>query len=142
MKRKCTGQALLAGCASLASLAHAQTPAAAASAMGGQMMSLVISTAAVIALIAGAAWLLKRMAPSHYSSTGALRVVAGAAVGPRERVVVVEIGMTWLVLGVAPGSVNVLHQLPRAEAPAAVVCPPHKTATFAQWLARMSGRPQ
>ena len=142
MKLIVTGKILLPGCGCLASLAHAQTPAAATSAVGGQMMSLVISTAAVIALIAGAAWLLKRMAPRHYSSTGTLRVVAGAAVGPRERVVVVEIGMTWLVLGVAPGNVNVLHQLPRAEAPAAAVAATHTPAAFAQWLARVTGKPQ
>ncbi len=62
-----------------------------------------------------------------------LRVIAGAAVGQRERVVVVEVGSTWLVLGVAPGSVTALHQMPHIalDAPAA---PNAVTPPFAQWL--------
>ncbi|MNN99031.1 Flagellar protein FliO [compost metagenome] len=40
--------------------------------------------------------------------------------GPRERVVIVEVADTWLVLGVAPGQVSKLHELP---APAAEVAP-------------------
>jgi flagellar protein FliO/FliZ len=34
-------------------------------------------------------------------------------VGPKERVVVVEVGETWLVVGVAPGQVTALHNMPR-----------------------------
>jgi flagellar protein FliO/FliZ len=42
-------------------------------------------------------------------------------VGQRERVVVVEVGATWLVLGVTSNQVNTLHSLPAqaAAAPAA-----------------------
>ena len=66
-----------------------------------------------------------------------LRVVAGTAVGQRERVVVVEIGASWLVLGVAAGGVNLLQQMPRAEMPAttgAAGANAQPTAAFASWL--------
>jgi flagellar protein FliO/FliZ len=43
-----------------------------------------------------------------------LRVVASAPVGPRESVVVVELGEEWLVLGVAPGNVRLLQTRPRS----------------------------
>ena len=45
-------------------------------------------------------------------------------VGQRERVVVVEIGNTWLVLGIAAGQVRALHTMPAenlSEAEAAPV---------------------
>jgi flagellar protein FliO/FliZ len=42
-------------------------------------------------------------------------VVSSASVGTRERVVVVEVGESWLVVGVAPGSVNALMTLPKGE---------------------------
>ena len=74
MTRRSAGKVLLLGSGCIVSLACAQTPAAATGAAGGPVMSLVISTAAVIALIVGAAWLLKRMAPR-----------ADALVGPRAR---------------------------------------------------------
>ena len=121
-----------------AELARAEESAPAASgALTGPLLSLVLGMAVVLAVIAAAAWLLKRLAPRNYSNAGVLRVIAGAAVGQRERVVVVEIGATWLVLGVTPGSVNALHQLPRltgAEPAAATAGEPR---AFAAWFKHM-----
>lgn len=65
----------------------------------------------VLALIAGITWLLKRFALIPTTATGTLKVVAATGVGQRERVVVVEIDNTWLVLGVAPGHVYKLHTM-------------------------------
>ena len=42
-------------------------------------------------------------------------MIGGVALGPKERLVLVEIGETWLVLGVAPGQVNTLHTLAKPE---------------------------
>ena len=65
----------------------------------------------VLALIGGITWLLKRFSLIPAGSAGTVKVVAATAVGQRERVVVVEIANTWLVLGVAPGRINTLHTL-------------------------------
>lgn len=65
----------------------------------------------VLAIIGGITWLLKRFALIPTTATGTLKVVAATGVGQRERVVVVEIDNTWLVLGVAPGRVNKLHTM-------------------------------
>ncbi len=142
------GMAPLASAATTAATTAAATATTTAAPVGpvaGQMTSLVISTLVVVALIVAAAWLLKRFAPRHYTRNDTLRVVAGAAVGQRERVVVVEIGATWLVLGVAPGQVNLLHNLPRSEAPAPegeAATGAHKPRTFAHWLAAVSRKIQ
>jgi flagellar protein FliO/FliZ len=49
---------------------------------------------------------------------GALRVLASASVGQRERVVLIEVGEEQLLIGVAPGNVRALHALQRpVEAP-------------------------
>ena len=42
-------------------------------------------------------------------------VIGGSAVGQRERVVLVEVADTWLVIGVAPGHVTALHSMPKGE---------------------------
>jgi flagellar protein FliO/FliZ len=140
MKRCIVHLVAATGITGIASLAGAATTNPSASPVTGQMMSLMVSTLVVVAIIVAAAWLLKRMAPNRYSRGDMLRVVAGAAVGQRERVVVVEIGATWLVLGVAPGHVNVLHQLPRTEQPAEVENAVNKPRTFAQWLTVVTGK--
>jgi flagellar protein FliO/FliZ len=114
--------------------AHAFAQQAATGAVTGQLVSLVVGMAAVLGVIAGAAWILKRVAPRTYGSASVLRVVAGTAVGQRERVVVVEVGSTWLVLGVAPGSVNALHQMPSVALDAQPVASTVANTQFAHWL--------
>jgi len=66
----------------------------------------------VLALVIGLGWLLKRMPGSGFRPAEGLRVVASLTVGAKERVVVVEVNGTQLLLGVTAGGINTLHQLP------------------------------
>ncbi|HSP58483.1 MAG TPA: flagellar biosynthetic protein FliO [Halomonas sp.] len=76
----------------------------------------------IVVIILVATALLRRWGLPHQRQGHLLRVVASTAVGTKERVVVVEVENTWLVLGVGGGQVNKLHELdapPPAEAPRA-----------------------
>ena len=101
----------------------------------GGMLQFAFGLALVLGLIVAAGWLMKRFSIGP-SASGLVKVVAGAAVGQRERVVVVEVGDTWMVLGVAPGRVSSLHTMPRSET--AVVhqqlAPTGAHEGFAMWL--------
>jgi flagellar protein FliO/FliZ len=77
------------------------------------MLQVLFGLGLVLAAIAGTAWLLKKLAPGQVAGSGAVRVVGGVAVGPKERVVLVDVGETRLVLGVAPGHVSTLLEMPR-----------------------------
>ncbi len=65
----------------------------------------------VLIIILGLAWVLKRFSLVPGTANGTMKLVAATGVGQRERVVIVEINGTWLVLGVAPGRVNMLHSM-------------------------------
>ena len=78
------------------------------------LMSLVLILGGFIAI----AWFARRYFPGM-SSQGALKVVGSTAVGSRERVVLVEVEDTWLLLGVGGGNVRLLHTLPRPAEPRA-----------------------
>ncbi len=84
----------------------------------GTLLQVVVALGVVLAAIAGAAWLMRRALPAMGGS-GTVRVVGGTMVGPRERVVVVEVGETWLVLGVTSTNVNALHAMARPPGAAA-----------------------
>ena len=86
---------------------------------GASLLQVVIGLGVVLAALVGGLRLLKRLSIAHGATAGGLRVVAGASVGPRERVVLVEVEDTWLVVGVAPGQVNALHQMPKGKLAAA-----------------------
>ena len=95
--------------------------------IGGGFLQLLLGLGAVIALLFASLWLLKRLAAPRGEAAGMMRVVSGIAVGARERVVVVEIAGNWLVLGVAPGRVTALAEMPRAQVappPAGAASPP------------------
>ena len=94
-------------------------------------MQMLLGLALVLGLIVLASWALKRFGAGAASSGSVIKVLTAASVGPRERVVLVEINDTWLVLGVAPGRVSALHQLPRQALPEAEPV----AAGFSRWLA-------
>lgn len=70
-----------------------------------------MALALVIAIILVCTVLLRRWGPQKRAAGGHLQVVGSAALGQRERVVIVEVEGTWLVLGVGGGQVNKLHEL-------------------------------
>lgn len=79
-------------------------------------MAVLGKTALALAIVIGVillcSTLLKRLGPGRGLQGQHLKVVASTAVGQRERVVIVEVKDTWLVLGVGGGHVNSLHQMP------------------------------
>lgn len=99
------------------------------------LLQAVAGLALVVALIWIAGWFLRRMQPHAGAHPGLLKVVASHSIGQRERVVIVEIGGQWLVLGVGAGSISSLAQMPRGELPPATSA----TGTFATLLARARG---
>ncbi len=121
----------------------AAPPAGAAAAMpAGSILQAVAGLAAVLALVAVLAWLLKRFSGLRASGSGLIRVLGGAAVGQRERIVLVEIGGTWLLLGVAPGQVRALHTMPKTESAGVPVAPQPADQGFAGRLRRMLEKTQ
>jgi flagellar protein FliO/FliZ len=121
----------------LPALAHAEAVAMATDTAGG-VGQLLFGFAVVIALLFASLWLLKRLSAPRGQAAGLLRVIAGTAVGARERVVIVEVGGSWLVLGVAPGQVTTLAEIPRSSLPAR----PDQSDTrdFSGWLRRTLNR--
>jgi flagellar protein FliO/FliZ len=77
------------------------------------MLQVGLGLVIVLGLILGAGWLLRRINPTARSGS-LIKVISAASVGQKERVVLVELNGSWLLLGVAPGQVNLLQSLPKA----------------------------
>jgi len=78
--------------------------------MNASLLPSLLAFAAVVAMIPAALWLLRR-SQSPRSARGPLSVVAGLAVGPRERIVVVRAADRHLVVGVTGQSMTLLAEL-------------------------------
>ncbi|RZL96427.1 MAG: flagellar biosynthetic protein FliO [Variovorax sp.] len=73
----------------------------------------------VLGLIFLCAWMARRFGLQRFGGSQVVKVVSSSSVGQRERVVVVEVGATWLVLGVTSSQIHTLHTLPAQALPAA-----------------------
>jgi len=76
------------------------------------VLQALLGLAAVLALVMAFAWVARRFGLQAPRLGSAVKVVGGVMLSPKERVVVVEVQGTWLVLGVAPGQISMLHTLP------------------------------
>ena len=95
----------------------AAEPARAASFGAAGLLQAGMGLAFVVAMIFGCAWVARRFGLQQTGSGRLLKIVSSAMVGQRERVVVVEIGGQWLVVGVAAGQVRALHTMPAQTLP-------------------------
>lgn len=110
----------------ISNIAHAQTTAP----EGPSLLPLVLTLIFVLALIPVAVWMLKRLGAGNVASAAGLKIVGQLSIGQRERLVVVESGDRWLILGVTASSINRIGTMPRGELPP----PSSPTASFAQLL--------
>ena len=86
--------------------------ALAATDTAGSLLTVLLSLALILGGFVAVAWLVRRYMPGM-GAQGAVKVVGTTPVGPRERVVVVEVDGTWLLLGVGGGNVRLLHTQPK-----------------------------
>lgn len=112
-------------------LAVAAEPVAPASA--GSLLQVLFGLIVVLALMAGAAWMMKRMGVAGGAAGNVAKIVGGVSVGNRERIVVVEVADQWIVVGVAPGRVSAVSTMPRQEIPHTAPAPAD-APNFASWL--------
>ena len=92
----------------------ASPPAASGPGAAG-LLQTILALMLVLGLLAGLAWMMKRFGPRMGAGSANLRVVGALNLGGRERIMVVEVGDQWIVVGAAPGRVNALHTMPRQE---------------------------
>ena len=109
--------------AATALMLGAPGPAFAAPDAAGSVLTVLLSLALILGGFVAVAWFARRYLPG-LGAQGVVKVVGSTAVGARERVVVVEVEDTWLLLGVGGGNVRLLHTLPK---PARAVSPAELT---------------
>lgn len=128
---------LLFGLQNAFAQATAAAPAGPSSSLGGSFVQMLFGLALVLGLLLGGLWLLRKLTGTAALGSNLMRVVGATPIGARERIVIVELGQTWLVLGVTPNSINTLAEMPRQPLPPGKPIPPN----FADWLRNtMNGR--
>lgn len=135
---RCAVSSLLMASASIAQASGVDAGVSAGPGAASGLLQMIMSLLIVLAIIAAIAWSIKRLGGLRGHSNATVQIIGAGSVGPRERVVLVEVAGQWLVLGVAQGNVNLLATMAPQERPpqtadrAAAGLPP----PFADWLQR------
>jgi flagellar protein FliO/FliZ len=79
------------------------------SGIGGQLAQLVFGLLLVVGLIFVLAWLMRRVQRAGPGGNQVIELVGSRALGPRDRLVLVQVGNEQVLLGVSPGSITALH---------------------------------
>jgi len=134
-----TTAVMLCCCAALAIAAPVQSTAATttSSPAAGSLLQTILALCFVLALLALLAWAVKRFGPTSHMGTVPIKLVGALSLGGRERIMVVEVGGQWIVVGASPGRVNALATMPaqgigQDAAQLAEHQPP--AASFGDWL--------
>ena len=77
--------------------------------MGAASAQMVLGLAAVLALIFGLAWLARRFNLNGAGVTAGMRLLGAMSVGPKEKIVLVEVEGKRLLLGVTAQQIALLH---------------------------------
>ncbi|AXM99123.1 flagellar biosynthetic protein FliO [Pseudomonas plecoglossicida] len=123
-----------------ATVTPAAPPAAAPGSLGGQLAQMVFGLLLVVGLIFFLAWLLRRMQGAAPKGGQVIEIVGSRALGPRDRLLLVQVGKEQILIGHTPGSIEALHVMAEpVEVPASAR---QATPEFAQRLMELMGKDQ
>ncbi len=119
-------------------LVRAQTTAVETPGVSGSaILQMLLGLTLIIGLLFAGAYLLRKLNGGRsFGHTGPMRIVGGLMISARERIVLLEVGDEWIVIGIVPGQIKTLHTLPKGEIPNAGA----GEKPFSQWLKQISER--
>jgi flagellar protein FliO/FliZ len=105
--------------------------------LGGQIGQMLLGLLLVVGLIFLLAWLLRRVQQIGPRGNQAIKLVSSQALGPRDRLLLVQVGREQVLLGISPGRITPLHVL---ADPVLVADAEPASPEFAQRLMELLGK--
>ena len=75
----------------------------------GNYIQMIVGLLFVVGMIFAIAWLLRKMGRFQNAAGTGMKLLGGLSLGQRERALLIQVGETQLLLGVAPGRVQTLY---------------------------------
>lgn len=105
----------------------------------GTFVQAGLALALIVSVLFGLAWLARKLNGGKGFGQGGMKIVGGVALGPRERIILIEVGDEWLVIGIVPGQIRTLHRLAKG-ATVGTSAEVNADSPFSQWLKSVTDR--
>ena len=76
--------------------------------LSDHISQIAMALALIVALVIGLGWLVKRLNSSRFSGAGEIRIVASSYLGPKEKVVLLEVRDRQVLVGVNAQGISAL----------------------------------
>jgi flagellar protein FliO/FliZ len=80
--------------------------------MGDHILQVVLALGLVVGLVVALGYAMKRINSGQFRSGGDIRVVASTFLGPKERILLVEVKGRQILVGVNPQCIRTLSEFP------------------------------
>ncbi|MEI7429530.1 MAG: flagellar biosynthetic protein FliO [Betaproteobacteria bacterium] len=101
------------------------------------ILQMLLGLTLIIGVLFSGAYLLRRInGGKSFGNAGAMKIIGGLMISARERIVLIEVGESWIVVGIVPGQIKTLHTLPKGELPPSG----NIEMPFGQWLKQFTER--
>jgi flagellar protein FliO/FliZ len=74
-----------------------------------ELMRVVTGLLCILLLIVCLAWIVKRLNVVKFSSSKGFQSIATMSLGPKEKIVLLKVGVRYLLIGIGASTVNILH---------------------------------
>jgi flagellar protein FliO/FliZ len=101
--------ALTTGAVAAAQTGTAPVPGADIASLAWPLVRMLASLGAVLALVAGLAWVARRLRAAGGVRSGLIEIVSGVSLGASEKVVLLRVGSEQVLVGVSPAGMRALH---------------------------------
>jgi flagellar protein FliO/FliZ len=79
--------------------------------LAGPALRMIVSLAAVLALVGALAWVAKKLRNGNRARGGLIEILSGVSLGTRDKVVLLRVGEEQVLVGVSPAGMRALHVL-------------------------------
>jgi flagellar protein FliO/FliZ len=109
------GALFFALCCASASFTNVGAAESTESAATGGLAQITISLLVVVGLLVGLSVLFKKFGLNRIANGLPFKVIGAVSIGNNQRLMVIEVGDEWIVLGVTPQQITTITKMPRQE---------------------------
>jgi flagellar protein FliO/FliZ len=84
-------------------------------AASGSLIQITLSLLLVVGLLIGLSVVFKKFGMNRINSPLPFKVIGAVTIGNNQRLMVIEVGDEWIVLGVTPHQISTITSMPRQE---------------------------